>query len=261
MDNEKLIEAIHGFVIQNKLKDALFTLKKVVKDPLLLNSIILFISNINSIQQEELLDIGDDIINQKRRNKIKLGILDILNKITSKQESSQNAMIVVLEEILDNLDIINQAFVAQCRLRNQLLKSLKYRFTKRRFTHFVKIFSQYYDEMTPNELRTHATIRGYTENVIMVYNTKVLRLLQANTTLKDEIPKLKALEQHLIIWKSKYDSTFVNDKTINLVYVGVEERVPYPKGVEEDIRLYLKIFQNGDSVKSDDASKKMDISD
>ena len=242
MTNEKLIEAIHENVIQNKLKESLFILKRVVQDPVLLNSIILFISNINSIEQEELLDIGDDVVNQKRKNKIKLGILEILNQIT--KNDSQDTELNTLEEILDNLDIINQAFVAQCRLRNQLLKSLKNRFTKRRFTHFVKIFSQYYDEMTPYELKTHQTIRGYTENIIMVYNMKVLDLLRAHPTLKNEIPRLKNLEQHLIIWKSKYDSIFVGDKTINLVYVGVEEQVPYPKGVEDEIRVYLKIMNS-----------------
>jgi len=31
----------------------------------------------------------------------------------------------------------------------------------------------------------------------------------------------------------------VNDETIALVYVGVEEQVPFPKGIEREIEDYL----------------------
>jgi len=51
--------------------------------------------------------------------------------------------------------------------------------------------------------------------------------------------RLEELEQHLIVWHSKYESLFLPDESISLVYVGFEEGVKFPTGLEHDLNKYI----------------------
>ncbi len=93
--------------------------------------------------------------------------------------------------------------------------------------------------MNDREQRYHKIIRGYTQNIMKENNYEVLRLIKENPDLKEKIPRLKDLEIHLILWTSKYESIFEPDESISLVYIGVEENVRFPSGIEHDLRKYL----------------------
>jgi len=240
---EKIINKIHQLVIDNELMDALYELKSIAQSLDDQNQIVLLIAQLTEWRRDDRADIEEERSMAKRLNRIRLGVLELLNSIATvakpshHEEVSQDEM--DLEDLMEALEISSQTFVAQSRIRNQLLKSLKGRFTDMKQRNVINIFSHYHAKMNDYELRLHASIRGYTQHVIAKYNDQALHILQNNPNLKQEIERLKNLERHLIIWKSKYESTFVNDETIALVYVGVEEQVPFPKGIEREIEDYL----------------------
>jgi hypothetical protein len=105
---------------------------------------------------------------------------------------------------------------------------------------YETFFSEYASTLTSREARTFKIIRGFTESVLFEYNNKALRLLQDNPSLKGTIKGVAALRDHLTIWLAKYNAVFIQDPTMALLYVGVDEKVPYPRYVEQKIWNYLK---------------------
>lgn len=241
MADQALIEKIHEAVIATRLEDALYELKKVATDFDQQNTIILLISQLKEAEREQMLDTEDERVIGRKINRIRLGVLELLNQITGSEgdEAENNEELEVLEALLEGIEINTQTFLAQTRLRKKLTNSLFERYPKLRGKEIVGVLSKNYNKMTDEEKRLHQTIRGYTKNVTRPYNEEALRLLTEHPDIKDKVKRLKKLEQHLVIWKSKYESTFEHDETVCLVYVGVEERVPFPKGIENDIREYL----------------------
>jgi hypothetical protein len=69
---------------------------------------------------------------------------------------------------------------------------------------------------------------------------RILNLLNANPELSNKLNRLTELKNHLIVWKAKYDSVFLDDESMSLLYVGVKEKVPFPVGIEEDIKTLMK---------------------
>ena len=93
--------------------------------------------------------------------------------------------------------------------------------------------------MDDEDLGYHLSIRDYTHNILYKYNRKALELLFANQHIIEEIPRLKELERHLLVWLGKYESVFHSNLSISLVYVGVKEKVPFPAGIEGELEEYL----------------------
>jgi hypothetical protein len=46
--------------------------------------------------------------------------------------------------------------------------------------------------------------------------------------------------QHLAFWINKYDHLFVHTPGMCVLYVGVEDRTPFPSGVEASIAAWLE---------------------
>ena len=242
MGTSEFIGKIHEAVIDNRLEDALYELKKLTSDIDLQTSIVLLMSRLNDLKREKALGIDDDRASRKELNRIRLGVLEILNKVSAQQgRTHMTNEIAVLEDLLEVLEINTQTFFAQNRIRNKLVSSLHERFPDLKKGDVVKFISGCYDKMIAEEKRMHYTIRGYTKNVIKTYNEEALKLLKANPGVKDKINRLKSLDRHIIIWLSKYESTFEHDESVSLVYVGIQERVPFPKGIENDIKEYLEL--------------------
>lgn len=242
MKTPEFIGKIHEAVIDNRLEDALYELKKMATDIDTQTATVLLMSRLNDLKRDEQLGISDDRASDKELNRIRLAVLELLNKISAQEDrenlTDENA---VLQDLMEALEINSQTFVAQSRIRNKLTTSLHERIPDLKRGDVVKLIAGCYDQMTPEERRMHHTIRGYTKNVIKTYNEEALKILKANPKIKNKIKRLKKLEQHIIIWLSKYESTFENDESVCLVYVGVQERVPFPKGIEDDIREYLEL--------------------
>ncbi|MBK7869267.1 MAG: hypothetical protein IPJ74_00605 [Saprospiraceae bacterium] len=241
MKNQELIDRIHEAVIENELAKALKELKKIAKETNHQNAIILLISQLKEAEREQMLDIEDERVISKKVNRIRLGILELLNELSAQETAGggNQEEIEILEDLLEGLEINTQTFLAQTRLRKKLTTSLFERHPELNKQELVSMLSSSYDQMSKQEQRLHHAIRGYTKNVTRLYNEQALKILTAHPEIKDKVKRLKKLEQHLVIWKSKYESIFEQDDTVCLVYIGVEERVPFPKGIENDIREYL----------------------
>ena len=142
------------------------------------------------------------------------------------------------KELVQILDKTYSGFQAQARVRNLLYNQMIQRLAIKERLEYEVFFSTYYEQMNPEELRKHATIRGYTENVLSTFNTKALELIQSNTKLVDALPRLQDLETHLIIWMAKFKGVFQETPSMSLVYVGVEEKVPFPREIESELRKF-----------------------
>jgi hypothetical protein len=94
-------------------------------------------------------------------------------------------------------------------------------------------------ELTEKEARTFRIIRGFTKSVLFEYNTMMLQVLQEGTSLEHEIPSAAALRDHLTLWLAKYQAAFIKEPNTPLLYVGVNEGVPFPSSFERELWQYL----------------------
>lgn len=149
-----------------------------------------------------------------------------------------------LQSLLEALDASLTGFRAQIQNRNQLYERVRKRLDISEKMGYEDFFATHFDQMNQYERRLHKQIRMHTD-YIRENNLKARDILERLKHLDDPIPKMIRLRRHLHFWLNKYDKLFVHDPAMCLVYTGVNERVPFPKGVEEDIRTYLR----GDAVR------------
>jgi hypothetical protein len=149
------------------------------------------------------------------------------------------ADVLAARELLDVLDTTRTTFQAQCRVRNKLVAMMRRRLKIAHRYQYEEFFNRYYSEMDDEERHLHSTIRAYTANVLSEYNQRALEIIRNNPRLDEHIPSLHELRRHLIVWISKYQGVFHVSPQMCLVYVGVEERVPFPKGIERELYSYL----------------------
>ena len=150
--------------------------------------------------------------------------------------------VAAIRELLDILGTSYQTFVAQCRIRNEVVEEMRKRLKIEERLEYERFFSRYYSTMTDEERYLHNIIRSYTANVLSEYNARALEIMQQHPDLLDKINLLPELKRHLIIWLSKYKGVFQETKSMCLVYVGVEEKVPFPRGVEQELKTYLNLI-------------------
>ena len=104
---------------------------------------------------------------------------------------------------------------------------------------FEPFFFRHYDSMNTAEREIFGTIRALTEGSMQSGNREILRLIEATPEVRTELPVVAALKTHLIVWLDKFDRVFVKEKRMCLLYVGVEEGVPFPFGVDAMVSEWL----------------------
>ena len=137
-------------------------------------------------------------------------------------------------------------FLAQVTRRNELVSMIEKRTGQKRDREFEKFFALHYPEMTEQELFVFAQIRAMTEKGLYEYNSAILAELQQNPELYDEIDKTFDLQQHLEFWLKKYNNLFKTREDMCLLYVGVEDGVPYPTPVDKNVKSWIAA-NNGDA--------------
>jgi hypothetical protein len=152
------------------------------------------------------------------------------------QQLSNRELVKKLLEILKETE---KGFSAQNKIRNQLYNIVKGRLGIAGYPQYEDFFTQYYPDMNSDELELHATLRYYTENILNNYNRKALELILGNEELMQAVPKLKALEKHLLVWLGKFEQLFHRFPSHGLIYAGVKEQVPFPHGIERELKAYL----------------------
>ncbi|MEP7143574.1 MAG: hypothetical protein ABI707_11920, partial [Ferruginibacter sp.] len=145
----------------------------------------------------------------------------------------------VAKQLLDILRTTFTTFVSQAKIRNQLEKLIVSRLHIKGKLQYEDFFFKYYNDMNAEERSLHSIMRSYTSDILSEYNRNSLSLIEEHPSLKKEITRLKELEGHLIVWLNKYERVFKITPSLPLLYVGVLENVPFPKGIEDDLEVYI----------------------
>ena len=131
------------------------------------------------------------------------------------------------------------AFVAQAERRNELVLMINTRLNVERKMQFEKYFSFYYPQLNDQEKFIFHQIRSITESSLYKSNLAIVAELTSNPQIFLEIKLTRELQQHLIFWLNKYESIFIERQDMCLLYVGVEDGIPYPAGVNKNINNWL----------------------
>jgi hypothetical protein len=146
----------------------------------------------------------------------------------------------VLTQIAREMDKTDTAFNAQIRRRDLLRGMLINRLHADERLEFENLFFQYYSQMNDIEKFQFEQIRAMTEGPLHDGNEAILRILEGHPQLFEEIPSLEVLRQHLVFWLNKYDRVFVKRPEMCLLYMGVEDGVPFPKYAHDDVDRWLQ---------------------
>lgn len=142
-----------------------------------------------------------------------------------------------------NLENTYVTFVAQARRRDELVELITKRLHIKRKQQYEKFFVTYFDQMNQEERFIFDQMRAMTSGTLYQGNRNMLRLLENNPSLIRELPKLGDVRKHLSFWLKKYDTIFVVRKDMGLLYVGVEDAVPFPSGIDGQVSAWLKAYQ------------------
>jgi len=151
-----------------------------------------------------------------------------------------NPLRVAAVELRSVLDTSGTTFRAQARLRDDLAARIRARLGITAHYEYEELFDRFFDQLQPDELRLHRTMRSYTESVLHDYNRRTLDLLERAPHLAAALPSSGALRQHLILWLAKFRDVFLPTRSMCLLYVGVEEGVGFPREFEAELDAYLK---------------------
>jgi TIR domain len=145
----------------------------------------------------------------------------------------------VVMRMAELLDTNHTAFVAQAHRRDDLYSGLKSRLKVKEQLEYEKFFYLYHPQMNEAEGFDFKQIRAMTD-AIQDRNREVLTILNEHPELLEEIGGLRDLRQHLVFWLNKYDRVFVNEPKMSVLYTGVEDKVPFPEKVDQEIKAWMR---------------------
>lgn len=240
------LSRIRQLLAEDQMEEATAALLNAVTGPPWREQAILLSSRWRSFQKElrQGLVYADHAAVDK--NRIVYGYLGLLTEIEEKLAEDYlhgldplAASKEAAEQLLGVLAESYRGFSEQVKVRDLLARQLKERLGPVDHVFFEDLFERHYDQMNEDERKLHASIRHFTQNVIARYNQRALELVIRHPAMKEEVPLLRALERHLLVWLGKFEGLFQITPGMSLVYAGVKERVPFPSGVERQLRTYL----------------------
>jgi hypothetical protein len=156
-------------------------------------------------------------------------------------DTAGSPLVKAVVDLLSLIRTTRTTFEAQARLRDSLVRSVAERLVlDPRGINYEDFLAKYADKLIPKEARTFQVITEFTKSILRDYNHKALALINGNPQLEKHIPSVSELRSHLTLWLSKYDAIFDDNPGIALLYVGVDEGVPYPEKLEWETWSYLK---------------------
>lgn len=144
-----------------------------------------------------------------------------------------------LEQLARTLADTRTAFDAQCRRRNDLVAAMRRRLHATERLEYEKFFHRHYPHLNDAERFEFDQIRAITEGPLHDGNQRSLTLIETAPALYAQIPRLLDLRQHLVFWLNKYDRVFAKRPDMCLLYTGVEDGVPFPNGLDDEIAQWL----------------------
>jgi DNA-binding winged helix-turn-helix (wHTH) protein len=163
----------------------------------------------------------------------------IIGLLTGYQYYQQQRLSSAITRIALYQDNTYTAFIAQVNRRNELVEMVEQRLGIKRKQQYEKFFALYSEKFTQQEAFVCEQIRAITNAGLLNNNQAIVDELTATPEIFNVIPQSKKLQQHLIFWLNKYQSIFISRKDMCLLYVGVEDGVPYPSGVDKEVKAWL----------------------
>ncbi|MCB9251310.1 MAG: toll/interleukin-1 receptor domain-containing protein [Flavobacteriales bacterium] len=152
-------------------------------------------------------------------------------------------LIEPMQNLKDHLEVTKTTLITILNRSQNLLRSVQRRLEIDEHLQYEQFFLRYYDLMNEEEHFQFDQIRALTEGVMFGENNSILQIIEQNRTLRDELPIIGALKTHLIIWLNKYKLVFSKNKKMAVCFTGVEDGVPFPLGVDEQVENWLKIHR------------------
>ncbi len=186
------------------------------------------------------------------------GILGYLGKSLhdywKTRRSGRSTLIVKLKELSALLEESRSLFAAQNEQARRLVKMLEESHPDQfdEDAGFEEIFSELYDNFTPEESKLHAIIRSITVSPQQRVNQSMSDWLKGDLFFKSPIQRTKArqelaeqlrvLELHLNMWHAKYNTWIPDNPKHTLVYLADEEKhgVGFPTHIEEIVDSVLR---------------------
>jgi len=163
----------------------------------------------------------------------------------AKKEEAQRKLelqkrLAFYERMNIHLQASHDAFIDQCRIRNKLLRLLGYDLDTFDWEKLEEVFVAAHPTLTNEQQNLFDLIRSITENTLYTRNNEVLELLTKESGYFNELPEFKELQSHLELWNAKFNSLFKTRSDYCLIYVGVKENKPFPKGIEQKVEEVIK---------------------
>lgn len=155
------------------------------------------------------------------------------------QKKAEQAVYEAMTRISQYQDNTFTAFIAQAKRRNELVKMIEARLNIKKSDQYEKFFAKYFPQLNQQERFVCEQMRGITDVGLMENNQAIVDELTNFPVIFEEISQAKALQQHLTFWLNKYHSVFKKREDMCLLYVGVEDGVPYPSGVDQKVKDWL----------------------
>lgn len=150
-----------------------------------------------------------------------------------------NELHINMQTIKNHLEETQAAFHVQIRRLRNLTKTIKMRLEVSEDLEYEQFFIRYYDQMNTAEHFEFDQIRALTEGILFESNNAIFQIITQHPTLRDELPILGALKTHLIIWLNKYKRVFSSNSKMAVCFTGVEDGVPFPFGVDEEVTTWI----------------------
>ncbi len=200
-----------------------------------------FVARVSTVDSTERQQTQQRTLSSRKRILYPLSIIALVAVVSwfYKQNSERQSLVESVANIAELQRVTYTAFIAQIERRDELVEMINSRLNTKREMQFEKYFSYYYPQLNSQELFVFQQIRSITESGLYKNNLSILSELSSNPRIFDEIELTRELQQHLIFWVNKYESVFVNREYMCLLYVGVEDGVPYPAEVNQNIKKWL----------------------
>lgn len=134
-----------------------------------------------------------------------------------------------------NLQASHDAFIEQCRIRNRLLRKLGHDPKLFDWETLEETLAEAYDRLDEEQRMLFDFIRGITEGPLFRRNHELLNHLRNNPQYFHELSEFRELQGHLELWFVKFESILKKRPDYCLVYVGVKEKKPFPKGIDKKV--------------------------
>ncbi|MEO8123854.1 MAG: toll/interleukin-1 receptor domain-containing protein [Burkholderiales bacterium] len=132
------------------------------------------------------------------------------------------------------------AFTAQAHRRDTLVAALETRLAFHNELEYERFFLRHHAELDAAERFEFDQIRAMTEGPMHESNRTMLGVLEQHPALLDALPSMTALRQHLVFWLNKYERVFKANPAMCLLYVGVEDGVPFPSDIDGAVKTWLR---------------------